>query len=525
MAGLPDRAVSLLAAHPRWAALILGLVAALGFPPLRIWGLTLLAMAGFVVLVDRAPSLRNALWRGWLFGWAHFTFANNWIANAFTYQEAMPAWLGWFAVPLLAIYLAVYPMLAAGGAWAIARGRGHAITGLALAGSWIVAEWLRSWVFTGYSWDPLSLVLLGPFETPGLAAVLPWFGTYAASGLVVLLATGFLLLLTARRWLFAGGLAALLSIGMYLPGPPEREGTLAVTIVQPDFGQGELVDPRLWEPQYQTLARLSDTPFRDRQRLLVWPEGVIPDYLRDGYPQRFYDRTTAGGDPALARTRLGYAAGEQTLLLTGVQDLALENGNAVGAYNVVTALAPDGRIVDGYAKAHLVPYGEYLALRWLLEPLGATRLVAGTLDFFPGPGPRTLELGPWGKAGLQICYEIIFSGQVVDPENRPDYIVNPSVDGWFGWFGPPQHFAQARMRAIEEGLPVLRSTTTGISGIVDANGVVRHAIGMREEASVDALVPLAKPPTLFARTGNWLAIGWALVFLLAAAVALRRHRA
>ena len=166
----------------------------------------------------------------------------------------------------------------------------------------------------------------------------------------------------------------------------------------------------------------------------------------------------------------------------------------------MTAIDGSGAIVgDGYAKAHLVPYGEYLPLRSLLEPLGATRLVAGTIDFWPGPGPRTLDLGAYGQAGVQICYEIVFSGQVVDPGNRPDYIFNPSNDGWFGGFGPPQHLAQARLRAIEEGLPVLRSTTTGISAVIDARGVVRRHIGMQQTARIDGIIPPPHAPTPFAR--------------------------
>jgi apolipoprotein N-acyltransferase len=170
-----------------------------------------------------------------------------------------------------------------------------------------------------------------------------------------------------------------------------------------------------------------------------------------------------------------------------------------------------------------VPYGEYLALRWLLEPLGARRLVGGSIDFIPGPGPRTLDLGPWGKAGVQICYEIVFSGQVVDRAHRPDYLFNPSNDGWFGAFGPPQHLAQARLRAIEEGLPILRATTTGISAVIDARGVVRGHIAMHRAGRLDGFVPPAAPPTPFARLGNLLALGWAVVFLLLARVAIRRR--
>jgi apolipoprotein N-acyltransferase len=213
--------------------------------------------------------------------------------------------------------------------------------------------------------------------------------------------------------------------------------------------------------------------------------------------------------------------GPGSLLLTGAVDLKLADGHAVGAYNVVTALDAAGEIVGSYAKAHLVPYGEYLALKWLLEPLGARRLVAGSLDFIPGPGPRTLDLGAWGKVGVQVCYEIVFSGEVVDPEHRPDFIFNDSNDGWFGAFGPPQHLAQARLRAIEEGLPILRATTTGISAVIDARGVVRQHVPMHRAGRLDGFVPPAAPPTPFARLGNVLPLGWAVIVLLLALVAMR----
>jgi apolipoprotein N-acyltransferase len=163
-------------------------------------------------------------------------------------------------------------------------------------------------------------------------------------------------------------------------------------------------------------------------------------------------------------------------------------------------------------------------MRWLLVPLGAARLVPGDLDFWPGPGPRTLDLGPWGKVGVQLCYEITFSGHVVDRAHRPDYIFNPSNDGWFGAFGPPQHLAQARLRAIEEGLPVLRATTNGISAVIDARGVVRAFAPEHVARRIDGKVPPALPPTLFARLGNWLPLGWALLLLIIAAVASRRTR-
>jgi len=163
-------------------------------------------------------------------------------------------------------------------------------------------------------------------------------------------------------------------------------------------------------------------------------------------------------------------------------------------------------------------------LRWLLEPLGISRLVPGDIDFRAGPGPRTTDFGPLGRIGFQICYEIIFSGQVVDRAHRPDFIFNPSNDGWFGSWGPPQHLAQARMRAIEEGLPVLRATTTGISAVIDADGIVRRHIPRHVAGRLDGFVPQAHAPTLFARAGNMLPLAWAAILLVLSLVALRRRQ-
>lgn len=507
--------------HPRKTALVLGAIAATGFAPLGLWPLTLLAMAALIELMARAPTWRQAAPVGWCFGVGHFTLGNNWIATAFTYQANMPAWLGWVAVVLLSFYLAVYPALATAAAWLIGR-RNYGALVVAFAGCWIVSEWLRSWVFTGFAWNPLGAVALGGFDRPGLAVVLPWLGTYGLSGLVALLAGAWLVAAKRGQRDWRGAALVLLPVGlMLLPtqaAAPVNSGR-AFTLVQPDIRQEILNDPAWFEAQYRRLAALSRG---QGERLVLWPESGVPDYLRDGYPDRYY-LDTYGADPAFARRRLGLAIGPDAMLLTGTVDLEIEGNRAVGARNSVTALDGSGTIRGTYAKAHLVPYGEYLALRWLLEPLGVERLVPGGIDFWPGPGPQTLDLGRFGKAGVQICYEIIFSGQVVDPEQRPDFLFNPSNDGWFGAWGPPQHLAQARLRAIEEGLPVLRSTTTGISAVIDARGVVRQHIPRLVPGRLDGEVPAALAPTLFSRLGNVLPLLWAIVLLAAAVVASRRR--
>jgi len=518
--------------RPQLGALALGLLSALGFAPLGLWPVALAAMAAFAALLAETPDAKRAAWLGWLFGVAHFTVSNNWIAEAFTHQAEMPAVLGWAAVPLLSLYLALYPALAAFGARAIAGPKSRSGLGwplaLAFAGCWIVSEVLRAEVFTGYAWNPFAMVLLGPFDRPGLAALGAWTGTYALSGIAVLVAAALAVLARERRAVPALLLGLLLVGGMYLPAGAQREGRLRFTLVQPMLTQARLGDPRFYEANFVRLVQLGLPRAAGERRLVLWPESGMADYLRPGYPQRYYDRTTALGDPAFARRRIGRMIGPGSVLLTGAADLEIGEGEfgprAVGAYNVVTALDARGTILGGYAKAHLVPYGEYLPMRPLLEPLGLSRLVAGTIDFLPGPGPRTLDLGAHGKAGIQICYEIVFSGEVVDRRRRPDYIFNPSNDGWFGAFGPPQHLAQARMRAIEEGLPVLRATTTGISAVIDPRGVVQEHLPTGEAGRIDGVVPHALPPTLFARFGNLLSFFWAIAFLGSAAVALRLRR-
>jgi apolipoprotein N-acyltransferase len=508
--------------RPALAAIVLGLVAACAYPPLHLWPLGLAALAGFVWLIHSATSWRRALWWGWCFGWAHLTLANNWIATAFTHQAKMPEVLGWAAVPLLCVYLAWYPALAALAAHLLARGRSLSAFGYVLAGAWIVTEWLRGWVFTGYPWPPLGLMLLGTWARPGLAALLPWMGTYALSGIALLIATLLLAGICARRWLISAGGALAVTVLMFADSlafeVTQPAGGPSYTLVQPYIPQSEINDGSKFEAQFARLAKL--TGKGDGQpRIVLWPESGVPDYLEDGYPERYYYAMTANGDPDYARRRIGKVIGPQAMLLTGVVNLnigTMPDGRpgAVSARNSVMALNGSGKIRGGYDKAHLVPYGEYLPMRPILEPLGLSRLVAGSIDYLPGPGPRTLDLGPQGKAGVMICYEIVFSGHVADKANRPDYIFNPSNDGWFGTWGPPQHLAQARMRAIEEGLPVLRSTTTGISAVIDADGVVVGHIGMGKADKIEGLVPAANPPTLFGRLGHILTLAWAAVFLI-----------
>ena len=512
--------------RPRLIALLTGAVSATAFAPLDWWVAGLVCFAILLRLTHEAPTLKQALLRGWLFGLGHFTVGNSWIQHAFTYQDKMPAELGYLAVVLLSLYLAIYPALAMGLAWRFGQGRTLDTPFVLVAGAaWIASEYLRAVLFTGYPWNPLGVIWL---PVPGVAQVASWVGTYALSGLTIIVA-GALLLASRRHWRFPAGVATtvvLLALSAILlrPIPPDIESARpTVRVLQPNVGQETVLDGSYAQKALSELIRLSnDTatilPGGPVPRLIVWPEGTVDYWIEEGYPAAWY----AKNDPRTVRAMIAQTLGPKDIALIGGTGLLFKGDTKLdAATNSVFAIDASGAILGRYDKAHLVPYGEYLPMRPILEPLGLSRLVAGEIDFEPGPGPRAMSIPGFGDVGMQICYEIIFSGQTVDPSERPAILFNPSNDAWFGAWGPPQHLAQARMRAIEEGLPILRATPTGISAIIDARGKVIAAAGMGESKAIEAPMPKALPPTLFSRLGN-LAAALVAALLLAIAIAFRR---
>ena len=512
----------MIARHPYGISLIAGALSATGFAPLNLWPLTVLMLALWMSIVMQAQSRKAAFLAGWLFGVGHFVIGLNWIATAFTFQAAMPEWLGYVAVVLLSLYLAIFPALAALGAYWIGKDRPWTFI-LALAGMWIVTEWLRSWLFSGFIWNPLAVTL-----SAGFWAGSAYVGTYGLAAVAILVAGLFLRIGAAashRQWrqLPIMTFPAILVFALALVFTPRvttingnPEG-FPITVVQPNIGQQDK-----WKAGYEqrNLAKLAELTLRkdDEPRIIFWPEAAIPDYLETGYPARYY----YGRPPEFVRQQLGSLMKPGDVLVLGALKLEFDQaeGRAAGARNSVFAMDKQGELLGRYDKAHLVPYGEYLPMRPLLSAIGLSRLAPGDFDFWPGPGARSIDLGQFGKAGLQVCYEIIFSGQVVDRDDRPDFIFNPSNDAWFGSWGPPQHLAQARLRAIEEGLPVIRSTPTGISALIDADGAIVASVPMGQAGRIDAHMPRSRPPTVFARYGQILPLGLAII-LLFSAIAIR----
>jgi len=508
---------AILRRYPATACLLLGAAAACGFAPLQLWPLLIAGFAAWSVLVRQAPTMRAALWRGYAFGVGHFTINNNWFQHAFDFQDKMPPVLGYFAAVALAVYLAVYPAAAAGIAWRFREDARATAFPLALGAGWIATEWLRATLFTGYAWDPVSVAWVPVLGVARSAALI---GTYALSGLTLVLAALLPVALAGRWKPAAAGSALVLLLAASEPwtrAPDADPSGPRIRVVQPNIGNEARTDAG--ERSLRTLIRLSGRP-TSTPRLVVWPEGLILDLLESGYPDYIYTERR----PVWLRGRIAAVLGPRDLLMTNAPRLTFDEKDRLsGAGNSVLAIGPGARITGVYDKAHLVPYGEYLPMPWLLKPLGLARLVPGDMDFTSGPGPRSILWPGFGPVGVQVCYEIIFSGQVAERgAARPRFLFNPSNDAWFGSWGPPQHLAQARMRALEEGLPIVRATPTGISGIVAGDGRLLAAVPADTMGAAELPVPPALSPTPFSRLGNWAALIVGLV-LAAGAVASRRR--
>jgi apolipoprotein N-acyltransferase len=260
-----------------------------------------------------------------------------------------------------------------------------------------------------------------------------------------------------------------------------------VRVVQPNIAQDEKTDPAARARHARTYAALSGEP-GVTPRVLLWPEAATEAYLQM--------------EPE-ARAAVAKLLGPEDVLLIGGDSVFLRPSKDLVYYNSVFAVDGRGSLLWRYDKAHLVPFGEYLPLRPILSRIGLSRLVAGEGDFNAGHGPTTFELAGFGPVGVRVCYEVIFSGHVIDRTHRPAFLFNPSNDAWFGPSGPPQHLAQAQLRAIEEGLPVVRATPNGISAVIDAMGNLVATVPLHRAGVIDALLTPARAPTIFARFGLW----------------------
>ncbi|HXV73442.1 MAG TPA: apolipoprotein N-acyltransferase, partial [Sphingomonadales bacterium] len=473
----------------------LGAVSAAAFPPFGFIPAWFLALTLFFHRLSKA-GVREAAVLGFAFGIGQFAAGLYWIANSFYAQDEVAHWLAPIAVALLVLYLSLYPAFAAWLARYLMSGP-PAFRALILAAAFTLAEWLRGVLFTGFPWNIASLIWSPSTEMMQSASLLGAYGlsfvSYFAAALLAPLFDGERSVVSRIKeaaaaagiflLFFAGGAVRLTQARVeYVEGVQLR-------IVQANIPQGEKWDEAKLRANLDLYLRMSRA---GREGLagvthVLWPETAIP-----------FDVANSSATRALIMEGLNSDA----MLIAGATRLELLPNIAI--YNSVFALKGGGVIEGVYDKAHLVPFGEFMPWRGLLSKFGMDTLAPGDLDFSKGPGPVTLHLSGLPPVSPLVCYEVIFPGAVLDPTDRPAWLLNLTNDAWFGETpGPYQHLALARFRAVEEGLALVRAAGTGISAIVDPYGRLVRSLNLSTRGVLDSGLPAAlHGATVFARLKN-----------------------
>lgn len=485
-------------------ALMCGVGAGLGQVPFALPVVALAALVFAFVLFAHSATPGIAFRRGWTIGVGYALIVLVWIVEPFLVDVARHGWMAPFALGFMAAGFGVFWGF---GFW-LARwlvpppAQGF----VALALSWTGVEMLRSYAFTGFPWALVSYIWT---ETP-ILQLSAFAGPQGLTLLTFLVVAGLLAawqsdkrsaVLTA----LGTACAVLLAASSYLqntPVPGSDEARPIIRMIQPNADQNQKWDPAMAPVFFQRQLALTaeqTTPLPD---LVVWPEVAVPFLIND---------------PDAPLWEIAGAAGEATVIL------GAQRWDGEEAFNSVAVLDQAGDIAALYDKAHLVPFGEYLPLANIMSRFGLSAMAArfGT-GYTAGEREAILDLGPLGTALPLICYESIFP-QEIRRKVRPDWLLLVTNDGWFGTFsGPYQHFAQARARSVELGLPMVRVANTGVSAMIDARGRVVDSLPLGVAGRLDAALPPALPPTLYARTGDLPVL--ALLAFGLGGIAVRRFR-
>lgn len=464
------------AALPLWlrgpVLALLGAVAALGQAP---WDMPLATVAALLVMfLLPAWRPRIAFFNGWAFGVGYFALALHWITQPFMVDAARDGWMAPFALILMAGGLALFW----GGAFALARASGGGK--LALVTCWAVAELARSLLFTGFPWALIGHVWI---DTP-LAQLAAFVGPH---GLTLLTLAG--VAITARLRLWSLGPAVLVALGWWglNPGPAPTPDAAAplIRLVQPNVPQSEKWDPDLAMRNIQRMLALSAGQGEGPTRadLVIWPESSVPWIMDQAQSILQSASLAAAGAPVI---------------------LGIPRREGDQYYNAMALLDPNGAVTAVYNKTHLAPFGEYVPFGDLLSRFGIHGLAATDGGgWSAGTGLSLIDVPGIGLVLPLICYEGIFAEEVNAVQGRARLMVLITNDAWFGTdSGPYQHFALARLRAIEQGLPLARVANTGVSGMIDAQGRVLGQIGLGQQGALDMALPPALPPTLYVRFGD-----------------------
>ncbi|WP_052699135.1 apolipoprotein N-acyltransferase [Hyphomicrobium sp. 99] len=491
-------------------ALAAGGLSALAFAPIFAFPILFLTLPVFVWLIDGSPDWRRAFSAGWLFGFGYFFFNLFWIGEAFLVEADKFAWLLPFAVTLLPAGLALFWAIAAAGArlfWSEGLGRLF-VFAIALS----LTEWLRGHILTGFPWNLVGYALTYPLPLMQSAAL---FGAYGLTAIALFIFPAPLVVLgdghkplSIRRIVEASALAAvplalLLAHGAWrLATPQTFVPDVKLRIVQPSVPQREK-----WMAEYQRrifddhVALSLANPAGDKDSLagithLVWPEAAMPFFPLEA---------------PVALDILANILPPGTTLITGAlrHDPAPAAGTPPRAdtrtLNSILVLNERAEPVATYDKINLVPFGEYVPWEATLATIGIQKLTHGRGSFAVGSVPRPLMTIPGLPPALGlVCYEALFPGNIVQGTARPGVLINVTNDGWFGEStGPYQHFHQSRIRAVEEGAPLVRAANNGISAVVDPYGRALQSLGLNVRGTIDSALPEAVTPPLYARLGDW----------------------
>ncbi|HLJ70687.1 MAG TPA: apolipoprotein N-acyltransferase [Roseiarcus sp.] len=501
-----------------WRRRLIGLAAgaagALALAPVDFWPAMLAPLMIAVWLLDGSadsnadgatflPSLRAAFTVGWWWGFGYFVADLWWLGSAFLVDADQFAWALPLGVVALPAGLAFFPAL--GFALAKALWSPGPARIFALALGLTVSEWLRAVVLTGFPWNELGMTLGG---TPVLAQSASLVGLHGLTFLTIAIFASPATLIdeTSGKRRAAATVAALAAFALLaafgawrLSAPPAASvAGVKLRLIQPAIGQGPDFRPENKDAIMRRYLELSDratspasTGVADVTHL-IWPESAFPFLL--------------ARDPVALNQIAGLLHGGATLITGAAR---AERGSDDGRpryYNSIQVIDRRGELLDHYDKVRLVPFGEYLPLRGLLEKLGFSQFVRyAPGGFDPGTGDRLLRAPGLPAAWPMVCYEAIFPdelGALFGRRERAAFILNLTDDIWFGrTAGPYQHFAQARLRAIEQGLPLVRDANSGISAVVDGLGRTIAELPLGGDGVLDSALPMARPPTIYARYG------------------------
>lgn len=453
-------------------AFLWGLASALALPPVHLLPVLFFSVPAFIRIIGEAKSFKQVAWLAWLFGFGLNLAGLYWITEPILTEAQTFWWLVPFADPLLAFAVAFYTIFPASAAYYARPGLARV---LIFAGAWVISDLIRQFAFTGFPWNlwGTDWVVPGQFGDVFIQAA----SLVGVHGLTL----GTLLISATPMFRLRGLVAAVLGLlawggfGLWHLGLPVAATGQTLALIQPNFPVPGSFERAAMLDRWHRLEAMSKAGIEAGANAVVWPEAASP-WLLDS--------------DVAARDQLAAVTGTTPIIAGSIRMVSDDDYR-----NSIVITAGPVPAIDVYDKWKLVPFGEYTPA-WI-----PVRITPG-LGFKPGSGPKTLHVPGMPDVGALICYEAIFSGQIVDEANRPGWLVNVTDDAWFGdSAGPRQHFADVRLRAVEEGLPLARAANSGISAMIDAFGRVTGYLPLGRQGVLVAALPGALPPTLYSRFG------------------------